>query len=86
MHHTFLSFVLVFSSFWFAFHFAEIHNTIVNGAYPNSIAIPCANLTHFHALILLNRREIDKQYLHCLYAVLTLVKLNINQACLDTFH
>ena len=45
MHHTFLTFV--FSSFWFTFCFAEMHNSIVNGAYPNAIAIPCANLTCF---------------------------------------
>ena len=47
MHHTFLTFALVFSSFCFAFHFAEIHNSIVDSAYPNSIAIPCANLICF---------------------------------------
>ena len=44
MCHMFLTFVLVFS---FTFHFAEIHNSIVNEVYPNSIAILCANSTCF---------------------------------------
>ena len=47
MCHTFLTFVFIFSSFFLAFCIAEIHNSIVNGTYPNSIAIPCANLTCF---------------------------------------
>ena len=47
MCHMFLTFVLLFLSFWFTFCFAEIHNSIVHDAYPNSIAIPCAYLTCF---------------------------------------
>ena len=52
------------------FRFAKIYNSIIICAYSNSITIPCANSTHFYALILLNRREIDKQYLHCLVFML----------------
>ena len=48
------------------FCFAKIYNSIINCAYSNSITIPCANSTLFYALILPNRREIDKQYLHFL--------------------
>ena len=61
MCHAFLTFV--FSSLLLTFPFAKIYNSIVNCAY--SITIPCTNSTCFYALILLNRREIDKQYLHC---------------------
>ena len=51
------------------FCFAQIYNSIINCAYSNSITITCANSTHFYALILLKRREIEKQYLHCLVSM-----------------
>ena len=54
-----LVFLLVYC---FTFHFTTTHNSIVSGLYNHSMC----KFNRFHTLILLNRREIDKQYLHCL--------------------
>ena len=67
MCHTFLT--LAFSCPLLIFCFAKIYNSVVNGAYSISISIPYANSTHFYVLISLNRREIDKHYLHCLVSM-----------------
>ena len=67
LHILHLGFLIPLACF---FHFAKIYNSIDNGAYSTSTAIPCANSTCFYALIPLYRREIDKQYLHCLVSML----------------
>ena len=77
MHHTFLTFPFPTLYFFlspslislscFALFILLQHTTsIVSGPHNH----PICKFDMFHALILLNRREIDKQYLHCLVSML----------------
>ena len=50
----------------FTFHFTTTHDSIVSGLHNHSMW----KCNIIHALILLNGREIDKQYLHCLVPML----------------
>ena len=71
MHHMFLTFP--FTTLYFSYHYPPASPFIllqhITVYLVVSITIKCANLTCFHALTLLNRREIDKQYLHCLVSM-----------------
>ena len=49
----------------FAFHFTTTHDSIVSDLHSHSMC----KFNILHALILLNRREIDKWYLHCLVSM-----------------